>query len=108
MFLQITETVIVFPHSGPASKVTDWRREAKVLDPAGKVRASFWFIGGLLLRSRGKGTHWEVARKTQAGVDEVQNELRFLHTKMEWKLFVNVLLGQIVAGAKEAFTGGLN
>lgn len=56
MLLQVTGILLGFPYSGPRSKVTDWRIEAKVLRPVGKVRAFLWFIGGWLLAPSGKVT----------------------------------------------------
>lgn len=73
MLLQMTGMLMGVPYSGPRSEVTDWRMEAKVLSPVGKVRASFWFIGGCLLGLRGKVAPWQVARKKKARINGIQN-----------------------------------
>lgn len=77
--------------------------EAKVLGPAGKVTASLWFIGGWLLGPRGKVTHWEVAKETQADANGVQNMrlyifivLEFCIQKWKWELLINAFLGPII------------
>ena len=56
MILQITGVLIGLAHPGPGSVVTDWRMEAQVLDPVGKVTDSNQFTGGWLLAPRGKVT----------------------------------------------------
>lgn len=69
----MTGILMGVPYSGPRSEVTDWRMEAKVLSPVGKVRASLWFIGAWLQGLRGKVAPWQVARKTRASVNGIQN-----------------------------------
>lgn len=71
------------PYAGPRSEVTDWRMEAKVPSPVGKVRASLCFTGGWLQGLRGKVVPWQVARKTKASLNGIQN--MGLHTIFAYK-----------------------
>lgn len=57
--------------------------------PAGKVRASLSFAGGWPLVPRGKVAPWDVARKTQAGVNGIQKETVCFHRMR----FLNIKLG---------------
>ena len=54
VILPITGVLIGLAHPGPGSVVTDWRMEAQVLVPVGKVTASIRFTGGWLLAPGGQ------------------------------------------------------